>query len=85
MRWWRWVLTCLLLTFVAPAPASAQLEDGISWQAEASPATPTASRAAAPAIAGAAALDALPPEAPACALERPALARLYLLNCALLR
>jgi hypothetical protein len=81
------VFTCLLLTFAAPAPAAALVEDGIAMVAE----SRATAREAAPRGASAAA-DSGPVVAPPCAAQTLAssavdrvVARLYLLNCALLR
>ena len=87
------MITCLLLTFAAPAPATARVEDGIAMgPIRAKGAEPRAGACeAAPRVAGATAGGSLAtaPEGAAETFAAPFVGRvatrLYLLNCALLR
>jgi len=88
LRWWRLVFTCLLVTFVAPAPAAAQVEDAIAWVAAPRAEKRVASAPARERCLGSTevAVAHVDSAAPIVARARPrARTRLYLENCALLR
>ena len=82
-RFWQWVLTCLLLTFAAPTPAAAQVEDAIVMVADAEERAPAPCPAARAGISVPSNPEVGRPSAP----SSPARVAtpLYLLHCALLR